>query len=174
MSVWISALREWNGSGTWCIPKKGTDDYNEVKVIMNRMRGGSPKRKTPRKKKPKSKTPRKKKPPKNTEVIKKKKEDLKLAIRLHKEAEVNIKQEKKENDIIEENIKREKREARALVEKKETPNRKHNKNVSKWIKLRNNLDEVIELNKNSQQTFKQLNDERKQRIVSLQKEIKNL
>lgn len=34
---WIDALKVWNGqksNGTWCIPKKGTESYNEVKAII--------------------------------------------------------------------------------------------------------------------------------------------
>ena len=32
---WIQALKKWNGNkGTWCIPKKGTIEYNEVKKLM--------------------------------------------------------------------------------------------------------------------------------------------
>jgi hypothetical protein len=33
---WIEALKIYNQSkGMWCIPKKGTEDYNEVIGIMN-------------------------------------------------------------------------------------------------------------------------------------------
>jgi hypothetical protein len=33
---WIRALREWNArrEGAWCIPRRGTDGYNEVRAIM--------------------------------------------------------------------------------------------------------------------------------------------
>ena len=32
---WIEALREYNkGKSKWCIPRKGSDDYNAVKAIM--------------------------------------------------------------------------------------------------------------------------------------------
>jgi hypothetical protein len=42
-SVWIQALREHNSKGTWCVPKKGTAEYEKVKVIMDRMKRGEPK-----------------------------------------------------------------------------------------------------------------------------------
>jgi hypothetical protein len=32
---WIDALKQWNsGQGKWCIPKKGTEDYDAVRAIM--------------------------------------------------------------------------------------------------------------------------------------------
>ena len=34
---WIDALKEWNAthnSGSWCIPRKGSDAYNQVRAIM--------------------------------------------------------------------------------------------------------------------------------------------
>ncbi len=32
---WIDALKEWNaGSAKWCIPKKGTEDYDAVRALM--------------------------------------------------------------------------------------------------------------------------------------------
>lgn len=32
---WIIALKKWNtGKQTWCLPKKGTDAYNEVMALM--------------------------------------------------------------------------------------------------------------------------------------------
>lgn len=32
---WIDALREWNaGAGKWCIPKKGTEEYDAVRALM--------------------------------------------------------------------------------------------------------------------------------------------
>jgi len=38
-SFWIAALKEHNASsGTWCVPKKGTDGYLAVKRIMDRMK----------------------------------------------------------------------------------------------------------------------------------------
>jgi len=31
---WLAALKKWNGShGKWCIPKGGTDEYDEVERI---------------------------------------------------------------------------------------------------------------------------------------------
>jgi len=34
---WIEALKEWNkGKGTWCLPRKGTDEYEDVIDIMSR------------------------------------------------------------------------------------------------------------------------------------------
>jgi len=34
---WIQALKQWNTSkgGAWCVPKKGTTDYDEVRAIMS-------------------------------------------------------------------------------------------------------------------------------------------
>lgn len=38
MSDWIRALKEWNkNKSSWCVPKKGSADYNEVRAIMDRM-----------------------------------------------------------------------------------------------------------------------------------------
>ena len=38
MSDWIRALKEWNkNKSSWCVPKKGSADYNEVRAIMGRM-----------------------------------------------------------------------------------------------------------------------------------------
>jgi hypothetical protein len=34
---WISALKEWNSKtnkGKWCIPRKGSSEYDDVKKIM--------------------------------------------------------------------------------------------------------------------------------------------
>lgn len=38
---WIQALKAWNqkNGGKWCIPKKGTADYNEVKKLMTKKKG---------------------------------------------------------------------------------------------------------------------------------------
>ena len=31
---WLAALKKWNeGHGKWCIPRSGTDDYDEVERI---------------------------------------------------------------------------------------------------------------------------------------------
>lgn len=38
MSDWIKALKEWNkNKPSWCVPKKGSADYREVRAIMDRM-----------------------------------------------------------------------------------------------------------------------------------------
>jgi hypothetical protein len=40
VNSWITALKQWNSkqpSGNWCVPKKGTKDYEEVRKFM----GGS-------------------------------------------------------------------------------------------------------------------------------------
>ena len=36
---WVQALKQWNGSktGKWCIPKKGTKEYDEVKKLMKKI-----------------------------------------------------------------------------------------------------------------------------------------
>lgn len=34
-NAWIEALKKWNeGKGMWCLPKKGTKDYDEVRALM--------------------------------------------------------------------------------------------------------------------------------------------
>jgi hypothetical protein len=34
-NAWIDALKKWNeGKGMWCLPKKGTKDYDEVMALM--------------------------------------------------------------------------------------------------------------------------------------------
>ena len=44
MSVWISALKEYNAKkGMWCMPKKGTAEHAEVMKIMDKMKGGKAK-----------------------------------------------------------------------------------------------------------------------------------
>jgi len=50
---WVEALAIWNktkSTGSWCIPKKGTKDYDEVVKIMqgtgNPMKMATPARKT--------------------------------------------------------------------------------------------------------------------------------
>ena len=36
-NAWIEALKEYNkGHNKWCVVKKGTSEYNEVKKIMER------------------------------------------------------------------------------------------------------------------------------------------
>ena len=37
-SVWISALKEYNKEGMWCLPKKGSAEHAEVMKIMDRMK----------------------------------------------------------------------------------------------------------------------------------------
>jgi len=37
---WITALKKWNeGNEKWCVPRKGTPEYNEVRKIMDEMSG---------------------------------------------------------------------------------------------------------------------------------------
>ena len=54
-SSWLIALREWNeGQSQWCIPAKGTNEYEEVMVIKNKYKKlNNPK--APKAKKPKKK-----------------------------------------------------------------------------------------------------------------------
>lgn len=36
MNTWLEALKKYNaGKGAWCLPKKGSDEYNKVKNIQN-------------------------------------------------------------------------------------------------------------------------------------------
>ena len=39
-SIWITALKEYNNKkgGMWCVPKKDTPEYNEIKKIMDRLK----------------------------------------------------------------------------------------------------------------------------------------
>lgn len=38
-NTWITALKEWNrGKQNWCIPRKTSSDYSQVKDIMERNR----------------------------------------------------------------------------------------------------------------------------------------
>ena len=33
--TWIQALKKWNSTNTcWCVPRKGTEQYNEVMALM--------------------------------------------------------------------------------------------------------------------------------------------
>jgi hypothetical protein len=53
---WIEALRMWNSSQSkWSIPKKGTDDYKEVRALMDGVKPDlkPTKKKTPKKSKAK-------------------------------------------------------------------------------------------------------------------------
>jgi hypothetical protein len=36
VNAWMTALKEWNRrkGGPWCIPRKGTSDYNAVRALM--------------------------------------------------------------------------------------------------------------------------------------------
>ena len=55
MPSWIEALKTWNkGHSSWCIPRKDTPEYAEVRKIMNT---GKQVEKTPDKKNPVKKTP---------------------------------------------------------------------------------------------------------------------
>lgn len=41
--TWVNALKEWNARNkhaTYCIPKKGTPEYDAVKRIMETMKTG--------------------------------------------------------------------------------------------------------------------------------------
>jgi hypothetical protein len=43
MSVWLEAVKEWNArhnKGKYCIPKKGTAEYDAVIRIMETMKTG--------------------------------------------------------------------------------------------------------------------------------------
>lgn len=43
---WIDALKKWNaGKDMWCLPKKGTKDYDEVKALMSPKAEKTPKAK---------------------------------------------------------------------------------------------------------------------------------
>ena len=43
-NAWIEALKEYNkGHQKWCVVKKGTPEYNEVKKIMEKKQGKTPK-----------------------------------------------------------------------------------------------------------------------------------
>jgi len=38
INSWVVALKEFNkNKSIWCIPKKGTKEYNEVRKIMDNM-----------------------------------------------------------------------------------------------------------------------------------------
>ena len=42
---WITALKAWNAKskkGTWCVPRKGTKEYDEVRSMMGGGAGGVP------------------------------------------------------------------------------------------------------------------------------------
>lgn len=59
---WIDALKEWNaGSAKWCIPKKGTEDYDAVRALMGPK---AEKEKKVKSEAPKAKAPKEEKAPK--------------------------------------------------------------------------------------------------------------
>jgi len=67
---WMTALRLWNEkynkTGKWCVPKKGSEEYNEVVKVMG---GGS--FNEPKKGRPKKEVKEDKKQPKITQMMKK-------------------------------------------------------------------------------------------------------
>jgi hypothetical protein len=44
-SRWTDALKEYNAGKMWCVPRKGTPEHAEVKLIMERLKNPKPKRK---------------------------------------------------------------------------------------------------------------------------------
>ena len=56
-SIWVAALKYWNANspGTWCVSRKGSASYAEVREIFERMKGVEPS------KEPKPRKERKKK-----------------------------------------------------------------------------------------------------------------
>ena len=46
--VYIEALKIFNEGKKYTIPKKGTDDYNQVIKIMNELKGTAPKATAPK------------------------------------------------------------------------------------------------------------------------------
>jgi hypothetical protein len=44
MTTWIKALKQWNDKkgGAWCVPRKGSEEYNEVKKIMEDLKKPKP------------------------------------------------------------------------------------------------------------------------------------
>jgi len=60
---WIDALKEWNkGSPKWCIPKKGSAEYDAVKEIMGGKKVEPAPAPAPKMKKPAVAPPKMKKP----------------------------------------------------------------------------------------------------------------
>ena len=41
-NTWMMALKEYNQGGAWCVYKKGTPQYNEVRKIQDRLKRGEP------------------------------------------------------------------------------------------------------------------------------------
>jgi hypothetical protein len=63
-NTWIQALKIWNkNNGAWCIPKKGSSDYEQVRRIMRGEAPAKPKPPAPAPKKPPAPAPAPKKPP---------------------------------------------------------------------------------------------------------------
>ena len=57
---WINALKMWNNKNeNWCVPKKGSKDYEKVKKLMN-------KKEEPKKQEPKKQEPKKQETKKNS------------------------------------------------------------------------------------------------------------
>ena len=46
---WITALKKWNekNGGAWCVPKKGTKDYDEVRALMGAKKAPAREKKAP-------------------------------------------------------------------------------------------------------------------------------
>ena len=61
--TWIQALKKWNeqGSGTWCVPRKDSQGYNEVKALMAGVEKKQEKKKQEKKKQEKKKEIKEKK-----------------------------------------------------------------------------------------------------------------
>ena len=62
-SAWHRALKEWNrqeNKGKWCIPKKGSANYLQVKRIQRRLEGKPVRRYAKRRKKTTTRRRRKK------------------------------------------------------------------------------------------------------------------
>lgn len=71
-NFWIQALKEWNTGKKemYCIPKKGSNAYNEVRAIMNKMNADTTPKKAPVKKVVKKEAPKKEAPVKKAPVKK--------------------------------------------------------------------------------------------------------
>jgi len=39
-STWIQALKIHNKGGNWCVPKKGSSEYDKVKATMDKLKRG--------------------------------------------------------------------------------------------------------------------------------------
>ena len=39
-STWIQALKIYNKDKCWCVPRKGSNEYAKVKVIMDKLKRG--------------------------------------------------------------------------------------------------------------------------------------